>query len=250
MGNKMKNQSRFFSEFFIRKKLNCRRLSCKGKSFLIFHDHSHPITPYSRFFLYNFPTVKNSIVLDYGVGSGVLSIAASLLGAIGIYSLDIDPGALRLVNYNAIINNITNLNLILNKGDLKEFLKDKFLDLIISNPPSLPSKRRLPLYYNAGSLGNRVILEMIDIASSSLSSGGKLVFIHTSLVPQDLTRDYLVKNHFHYKIIATRRIKFRNFYYPLLSHLAELKKRHTEIYYDVVGGEYYEYLYLYEAIKN
>jgi len=45
-------------------------------------------------------------VLDYGCGSGILGIAAALLGARGVYAVDIDPQALRATRENALRNGV------------------------------------------------------------------------------------------------------------------------------------------------
>lgn len=45
-------------------------------------------------------------VIDYGCGSGVLGIAAALLGAAGVLAVDIDPQALQATAENARINQV------------------------------------------------------------------------------------------------------------------------------------------------
>jgi len=47
-------------------------------------------------------------VIDYGCGSGILAIAALLLGARQAYAIDIDPQALTATADNAIKNNVQN----------------------------------------------------------------------------------------------------------------------------------------------
>lgn len=45
-------------------------------------------------------------VLDYGCGSGILSIAAMKLGALSAFAVDIDPLALQAARYNALQNRV------------------------------------------------------------------------------------------------------------------------------------------------
>ena len=50
--------------------------------------------------------VADTTVIDYGCGSGVLGIAAALLGAAKVYAVDIDTQALQATNDNAVANNV------------------------------------------------------------------------------------------------------------------------------------------------
>jgi ribosomal protein L11 methyltransferase len=50
---------------------------------------------------------KNSSVLDVGTGSGILSIAAALLGAESVTAIDIDPDAIRVAIDNCTLNRVT-----------------------------------------------------------------------------------------------------------------------------------------------
>ena len=47
-------------------------------------------------------------VLDIGSGSGILSIAAILLGAKDVVGVDIDPVAVKVAKENAELNNVSN----------------------------------------------------------------------------------------------------------------------------------------------
>ena len=59
-------------------------------------------------------------VIDYGCGSGILGIAALLLGAKQVYAVDIDPQAVLATNQNAARNEVD--------GQLLAFLPDEFND--------------------------------------------------------------------------------------------------------------------------
>lgn len=52
---------------------------------------------------------KNSRVLDFGCGSGILGIVASRLGAEKVFAVDVDSEALRVTEINARLNQIDNL---------------------------------------------------------------------------------------------------------------------------------------------
>ena len=62
--------------------------------------------------------LSDKVVIDYGCGSGILGVAALLLGAKQVYAVDIDPQAVLATNQNAARNNVA--------GQLQAFLPDDF----------------------------------------------------------------------------------------------------------------------------
>jgi ribosomal protein L11 methyltransferase len=76
-----------------------------------FGDLSHPTTDLVLKLLQ--PLVKGKIVVDIGSGSGILSIAAALLGAKAVYPFEIDQEAISHAKENFALNNLLiNLNTI------------------------------------------------------------------------------------------------------------------------------------------
>lgn len=70
-------------------------------------------------------------VLDIGSGSGILSIAAMLLGAAQVVGVDIDPVAVRVAKENAKLNGVGDkANYVL--GNLDEEITDTY-DIVVAN---------------------------------------------------------------------------------------------------------------------
>ncbi len=82
--------------------------------------------------------LKNKSVLDIGIGSGILSIAAAMLGAKRVVGFDIDEGAIRECKENARINGVEFIECFLAdspKGIKESFylvLANIFFDIILS----------------------------------------------------------------------------------------------------------------------
>ncbi|AXQ22826.1 50S ribosomal protein L11 methyltransferase [Acinetobacter wuhouensis] len=77
--------------------------------------------------------VKDKIVIDYGCGSGILGVAALLLGAKKVYATDIDPQAVLATQQNAELNGVLeNLYVGLPEEFNTEF-KDKQADILVAN---------------------------------------------------------------------------------------------------------------------
>ncbi|WP_312645010.1 50S ribosomal protein L11 methyltransferase [Hydrogenoanaerobacterium sp.] len=73
----------------------------------------------------------DTTVLDMGCGSGILSIAAMLLGGKSAIGVDIDDTAVRVANENAALNKVTDRTTFL-CGDLTDKVSGTF-DLICAN---------------------------------------------------------------------------------------------------------------------
>lgn len=72
---------------------------------LAFGTGTHPTTALCLEWLANADLSGNNVV-DYGCGSGILSIAAVRLGAAHAWAIDVDPAALSATRYNAERNDV------------------------------------------------------------------------------------------------------------------------------------------------
>ena len=95
---------------------------------LAFGSGSHETTHLCLEYL-DSSNLKELTVIDYGCGSGILSIAALLLGAKYAIASDIDPQALKATKENSINNKVINRIEIV-KPDL---IPDIKIDLLIAN---------------------------------------------------------------------------------------------------------------------
>ena len=83
---------------------------------------------------------NNNTVLDFGTGSGILSIALAQLGAKEIIGIDIDPVAVKIARNNIVLNNVSNIVKIAESSsplDAIDLLdskhEEKAFDLILAN---------------------------------------------------------------------------------------------------------------------
>ena len=79
------------------------------------------------------------VVADLGCGSGILSIAASLMGAESTYAIDIDPIAARVAAENAELNNVDmgkyhiRIGDILSDEDFRRDVSGRQYDIVLAN---------------------------------------------------------------------------------------------------------------------
>lgn len=65
-------------------------------------------------------------VIDIGCGSGILSIAATKLGAPSVLAVDVESQSIASTKENATLNHIPQEALLIGKGSVKEILSGKF----------------------------------------------------------------------------------------------------------------------------
>jgi ribosomal protein L11 methyltransferase len=98
---------------------------------------------------------KNDTVIDVGTGSGVLSIAAGLLGAKKVHALDLDPVAVKSAKENVALNKV---------GDVVEVYEGNLLDTV-----------KEPADVVVANILAEIIMSFTDDAYSTVKPGGKYI---------------------------------------------------------------------------
>ncbi|QWA26077.1 methyltransferase [Streptomyces sp. JCM17656] len=122
-------------------------------------------------------------VLDLGTGSGALAIQAARLGA-RVTAVDISRLAVLTARINALL---ARRRVRVRRGDLADAVPGRSYDLVVSNPPYVPSPAaRLPLRgrsraWEAGRDGRALVDRICTAAPSVLRPGGVLLIVHSGL---------------------------------------------------------------------
>jgi len=118
---------------------------------LAFGTGSHPTTHLCLEWLESHVRGGES-VLDYGCGSGILAIAAKMLGAGAIQAVDIDEQAVQSTRYNAEVN----------RAEVQAMLPDALpagqSQLVVANILSNPLKVLAPMLANRVLAGGHLVL--------------------------------------------------------------------------------------------
>ena len=77
--------------------------------------------------------VKDKIVIDYGCGSGILGVAALLLGAQKVYATDIDPQAVLATQQNAELNGVLDRLYVGLPEEFNQELAGQKADVFVAN---------------------------------------------------------------------------------------------------------------------
>ncbi|WP_431963059.1 HemK2/MTQ2 family protein methyltransferase [Actinacidiphila sp. bgisy160] len=123
-------------------------------------------------------------VLDLGTGSGALALAAASRGAVRVTAVDASARAVCAARLNARLNG---RRVRVLRGDLTAPVAGRRFDLILANPPYVPSpranhaRRGLSLARNAGPDG-RALLDRICAETPPLPRpGGVLLLVQSGL---------------------------------------------------------------------
>jgi release factor glutamine methyltransferase len=130
-------------------------------------------------------------VLDVCSGSGALAVAAALAGATSVTSVDVSRRAVATAWLNGRLNGV---RIRARRGALLDAVPGERFDLIVSNPPYLPSPGELPVrgaarHTEAGADGRALLDRIIDDARAHLRPGGLLMVTHSSINDEQATLD-------------------------------------------------------------
>ncbi|MEU6577898.1 HemK2/MTQ2 family protein methyltransferase [Streptomyces sp. NPDC046805] len=134
-------------------------------------------------------------VLDLGTGSGVLAIQAARSGA-RVTAVDVSWSAVLTARFNALL---AGCQVLVRHGDLLAAIAGHTYDLVVSNPPYVPSPTsRLPRYGRAraweGGLDGRAFVNRICASASALlRPRGVLLIVHSTLCGTEATLRQLVR---------------------------------------------------------
>ena len=127
-------------------------------------------------------------LLDLCCGSGVQGLVASRY-SIRVVAVDLNPRAVRFARFNAQLNGIQNYDVRL--GNLYEPIGQERFDVILANPPFVPSPEMGLKFRDGGIRGETVLREIISGADQHLNSDGRLCVV-TDLVDAQRYSEKLV----------------------------------------------------------
>jgi release factor glutamine methyltransferase len=154
------------------------------------------------------PLLSDADVLDLCTGSGVLAIAAAAGGARRVVAVDVSRRAVLATRLNAKLNHV---RVDARRGDLFSPLNGERFDVIVSNPPYIPSEsdqlpRRGPARaLDAGLRGRAFIDRICADARDHLLPGGVLLLVHSSFCMERETIDTLAARGFIARIAERQR---------------------------------------------
>jgi len=158
----------------------------EGKIFWLSPSVMEP--KYESFFFEEHIKIKNGdAVLDLGTGTGFLAVLLSPK-AKKVIATDISPSAIKCARINIFLNKADDKITVL-QGNLFEPAKNEKFDLIVTNPPQMPTppenKRHwdeLSLADDGGTDGRVIVDEILYNVKNFLNPGGRFQMVHLGVI--------------------------------------------------------------------
>ncbi len=151
---------------------------------------------------------RDASVLDVFTGSGVLAIAAALAGARDVTAVDVSRRAVLTVRLNARLNGVGVRAL---RGDVFGPVRGRRFDLILANPPYVPSAsedvpaRGAERAWEAGHDGRALLDRFCPDVAAHLTPGGRVLIVQSSLSGESQTLEALERGGLQPEVIARHR---------------------------------------------
>ncbi len=151
---------------------------------------------------------SHAAVLDVFTGSGALAVAAALKGAACVTAVDVSRRAVLNAWLNARLNGVRVRSL---RGDLFTPVGSHRYDLILANPPYLPSPddqlpgRGAARAWDGGVDGRLLLDRLCEQATDHLTAGGSVLIVHSSLTGEQATVRKLRDSGLEVEVVARRR---------------------------------------------
>lgn len=159
-------------------------------------------------------------VLDLCTGSGVVALSAKRAGARDVVAVDVSRRAVLAARIN--LWGTSGRSRVL-RGDLFAALPDERFDLIVSNPPYVPSRhdelpsRGAARAWDGGRDGRSVVDRICDEAPARLRPGGRMLLVHSDVADPERTVDRLARAGLDVSVVARRDVP----YGPVMTRRAE-----------------------------
>ncbi|MFC0820530.1 50S ribosomal protein L11 methyltransferase [Moraxella marmotae] len=104
--------------------------------------------------------LTDKLVIDYGCGSGILGVAALLLGAKQVLAVDIDPQAVLATRQNAALNGVADKLIAFLPQEFEEYRRahPELADVITANILAKPLIHFAPTFETLLKSGGRIVL--------------------------------------------------------------------------------------------
>ena len=164
---------------------------------------------------------KYESVLEIGTGCGIIALECARIGA-NVVCTDINPYAVDLTKRNYLVNKaLMTGSFEIRKGDLFIPIHEReIFDVIIFNPPYLPTKRNeliggsgwFDVATNGGTDGLKHTKKYIENLENHLKDDGSAYFVFSSLSDSNKLENYIKNKKFDFRVISESRFNNETIY--------------------------------------
>ena len=163
--------------------------------------------------LKNLRVNRGDVVLEVGCGCGIIALKAAKK-ARRVVATDLNPFAVKTTKENVKLNRLTG-KVEVREGDLfKPIKKNEKFDLIIFNPPYLPTTKKdrvkgwIEKAWDGGPTGRKIIDRFLIEVEKFLKEKGRILMVQSTLSNVEKTIQKLSKKGFSVKVLEKKAFDF------------------------------------------
>lgn len=147
-------------------------------------------------------------IADVGSGTGVISIVANLfLGSKEVWAIDINTSAVELTRRNCVRNECHLDQITIEYGDIEIARPKNSIDLLIANPPQIPSLEDTDPTCSGGATGRAIMEKILWFANCGLSKTGTVLMTAAEFIDIQAMCSFCDSLGFHANIVSTKSCK-------------------------------------------
>ncbi|QEP41973.1 hypothetical protein D5085_01750 [Ectothiorhodospiraceae bacterium BW-2] len=178
--------------------------------------------------------ICHQTVLELGAGCGIHAILAAKIGAAAVDITEINQSYLDNAAANGALNGISYRQALVR--DWSHFSVAEGYDLLLCNPPFCKSGKPIRRHF---------IHQLLQDTPKLVRSGGKLLFVQSSMADFRLTEQQLQDLGMSYRVVLQKRGVFRDYYFTEPNFMEESATVANG--YELIDGCYIETLRVYLA---
>lgn len=154
---------------------------------------------------------RRASVLDLGTGSGAIALAAARAGASSVDAVDLSLRSVLTARANGWLHRA---RIRVHRGDLFAPVTGRRFDLVLSNPPYVPSpvrllpRHRIGRCWDGGLDGRALLNRICDDAPGYLAPGGTLLIVQSEFSGEAATLARLAGAQLEAEVVDRARIPF------------------------------------------
>ncbi len=159
--------------------------------------------------------LKNKKILDMGTGSGILAKKCFEKNPKKIYAVDINKKAVEKTKNR--LEEKQNQDVVVLRSNLFDKIKNIKFDLILFNPPYLPSneneaKREIEKAWLGGEDGLKIIKKFLNQAKNHLSDKGKILLLISNKTNNKEFKRFLTSIGYNYRVVKEKKLFFEKLF--------------------------------------
>lgn len=151
------------------------------------------------------------LAVDAGAGGGLQAMVMAVCGAEQVIAVERDPVACEIMTRNLQVNDLASRVIVANDDIATIPLAD--VDLVVSNPPTMPLAPEVPAFAVGGEVGTEMLETLLRVAADRwLSPHGSMQIVLSSIIKDWFDLQLLGGSGLRSAVVSQQVAPFRSWY--------------------------------------